>query len=219
MATNNYAFERVWQIHKMLRPKPEDLVSPNRFFVREGKMMFRHEKKKKKKKRNFFLFNDILLLCRKEGPKRYYLRIYITLRAQNVSVQETNIDFQILLKTRQSSFIFFAQSEQDRKDWITDIQHSISGTHNEELIQRGIVPEPQIQKTTYNESSYDKNIVKEITKDIVKDNIDKKEKIKPKDDKDSSNESSSSSENDDDSSSDSPPPKPKSTKTGKKKKK
>jgi len=64
---------------------------------------------------------------------RYYLRIYITLRAQNVSLEEINIDHQFRLKTRQRSFVLYAPSSQARKEWMHDIALSINGTHEEEL--------------------------------------------------------------------------------------
>jgi len=82
------AYSRVWEIYGMLHPKPDDLISTSRYFVKEGEILVWDEKKKKKKKRYFFLFNDILLLCRRESHKRYWLRIHITLRSPYVSIEE-----------------------------------------------------------------------------------------------------------------------------------
>jgi len=93
------------------------------------------EKKKKKKKRYFFLFNDILLLCRREGKKRYWLRIHITLRSPHVNVENIeNASFnnEFRLHCRSRSFIIYAISPDLRKEWLQDLQYSISGTHPEE---------------------------------------------------------------------------------------
>jgi len=164
-------YERVWEIYNKIRPKPEDFLSATRFFVREGKMLFRDEKKKQKKKRYLFLFNDVLLFCRKEGPSRYYLRVYITLRAENVSVEEINLDHQFRLKTRQRSFIIFAPSSPLRAEWIHDLTLSINGTHVEELRSKGkalAVGDPTGEgpvETVLNADYYQKT---DVVKDLLK---------------------------------------------------
>jgi len=119
----------------LLYPKPDDLISPDRFFVREAEMYMWDEKKKKKKKRFFFLFNDILLLCRRETHKRYWLRINITLRSPYVSVEDIeNASFnnEFRLHCRSRSFILYAMTGEQKKDWIADLRHSIAGSHPEE---------------------------------------------------------------------------------------
>jgi len=133
--TNQYIYTRVWEIFETLHPKPDDLISTSRFFVREGEMFLWDEKKKKKKKRYFFLFNDILLLCRKESHKRFWLRIHITLRSPYVSIEDienSSYNNEFRLHCRSRSFILYASSPDQKKDWIQDLQHSISGTHKEE---------------------------------------------------------------------------------------
>jgi len=165
---NNYAYERVWEIYKKLRPKPEDLVSPTRFFVRKGKFWFQYEQKKKKKKRHFFLFNDILLLCRKEGPGRYYLRIYITLRAQGVSVESIDgPDFPIRLATRNQIFIFYLQSEEAQTLWYNEFDASINGTHPEESKKKK-TPENEAKEQDINTFRVEvTNVTKEIEQMIT----------------------------------------------------
>jgi len=122
---NQYAYDRVWEIYKKLKPKPEDLLSDSRFFVRKGKFWFRYERKKKKKKRHFFLFNDILLLCRKEGPSRYHLRVYITLRALGVSIKPLQtVNYPARLETRLQTFIFYFETLENRNIWIKEIEAS-----------------------------------------------------------------------------------------------
>jgi len=134
-ANNQYIYTRVWEIYETLHPKPDDLLSTSRFFVREDEMQLWDEKKKKKKKRYFFLFNDILLMCRKEGRKRFWLRIHITLRSPHVNVENIeNASFnnEFRLHCRSRSFIIYAVSPELRKDWIQDLQNSISCNHPEE---------------------------------------------------------------------------------------
>jgi len=169
----------------------------------------------------------VLLFCRKEGPSRYYLRIYITLRAQNVSVEEINLDNQFRLNTRQRSFILYAPSAQARKEWMHDINLSINGTHEEEIRVRSEfkaklqTPEKTVGKETpgktpgktgktpgketqttpvqspvpalkLTEDYYQKDVVKDLTKNIEKTPKEKKQQ--------SSDTSSSSSDSSSDSS-------------------
>jgi len=205
-------YERVWEIYNKIRPKPEDFLSATRFFIREGKMLFRDEKKKQKKKRYFFLFNDVLLFCRKEGPSRYYLRVYITLRAENVSVEEINLDHHFRLKTRQRSFIIIAPSSSLRAEWIRDITLSINGTHEEELRSKGKIPVPTEGpvETVLNEDYYKKtDVVKDLMKNAPKKSSksgsDKRKEKTVR--KDVYTESSSDKEEADTESSESPPKK------------
>jgi hypothetical protein len=46
------------------------------------------EKTKQRKKRHFFLFNDVLLLTKKEGSRKFWLRIYISLRSPHVNIDD-----------------------------------------------------------------------------------------------------------------------------------
>jgi hypothetical protein len=46
----------VWEIFELLHPKPDDLISPERFFVREAEMMMWDEKKKKKKRKDISFY-------------------------------------------------------------------------------------------------------------------------------------------------------------------
>jgi len=130
----------VWEIFELLHPKPDDLISPERFFVREGEMMMWDEKKKKKKKRYFFLFNDVLLLCRRETHKRYWLRIHVTLRSPHVSVEDIdnssfNNEFRVHCRAR--TFILYAGTPDQKKEWIADLRHSIAGSHPDDKKKDG----------------------------------------------------------------------------------
>jgi len=134
-SSTGYMYTRVWEIHELLYPKPDDLTSPDRFAVREAEMFMWDEKRKKKKKRFFFLFNDILLLCKRETHKRYWLRIHITLRSPYVSVEDidnSSFNNEFRLHCRSRSFIVYATTGEQKKEWVQDLRRSIEGTHPEE---------------------------------------------------------------------------------------
>jgi len=155
MSGSNYT--RVWEIHSLLHPKPDDLISTSRFFVREGELQIWDEKRRRKRKRYFFLFNDILLLTKRESHKRYWLRIHITLRSPYVSIEDTDsagYSFEFRLHCRSRSFILYAPHGEARRDWIDDLQKSIEGKHKEELENKKL---------------------QEITKELHKDALDVKE--------------------------------------------
>eukprot|EP01120_Amphizonella_sp_Union-15-10_P013392 TRINITY_DN6203_c0_g1_i1.p1 TRINITY_DN6203_c0_g1~~TRINITY_DN6203_c0_g1_i1.p1 ORF type:complete len:329 (-),score=54.13 TRINITY_DN6203_c0_g1_i1:41-1027(-) len=126
-----YSRTRVWQIYECLYPRPPDLVDGNRFFVREGELLVWSEKDKKKKERSFFLFNDLLLLCKKEGSKKYWLRIHVTLRSQVAFVEDSGsydpLEFRLRCRTR--TFLFWALSPESKKSWMQDLDASIKGKH------------------------------------------------------------------------------------------
>jgi len=128
-------YQRVWQINETLRPKPDDLISTSRFFVREGELGVWDEKKRAKKIRYFFLFNDILLLCKKESSKRYWLRIHITLRSPSVSIEEignASYNHEFRLHCRSRSFMLYAPTAEAKEDWINDLRRAISGDFPQE---------------------------------------------------------------------------------------
>jgi len=138
MSSSSYqaqAYARVWQIQQMLHPKPSDLISASRFFIREGELAMWHQKKRKKSKRYFFLFNDIMLLTKRQSSKKYLLRIHITLRSPSVSVESidsASFNWEFRLHCRTRSFILYANGEEDRELWTADMEKSIKGTHEEE---------------------------------------------------------------------------------------
>jgi len=135
---NRGSYQRVREVYNILYPKPVDLLQPSRFFVREGDLFMWNRKKSKKSLRHFYLFNDILLLCKKKTSKRYFLRIHITLRSPYVTVETINssaMNSEFRLHCKSRSFILYAFSEDERKEWVNDLDASIHGTHVEE---RGI---------------------------------------------------------------------------------
>jgi len=93
------------------------------------------EKKRAKKIRYFFLFNDILLLCKKESSKRYWLRIHITLRSPSVSIEEignASYNHEFRLHCRSRSFMLYAPTAEGKEDWINDLRRAITGDFPQE---------------------------------------------------------------------------------------
>jgi len=112
------------------------------------------KKGKKKKKRFFFLFNDILLLCKKETHKRFWLRIHITLRSPYVSVEDvenSSFNNEFRLHCRSRSFIIYAMTAEQKRVWVEELKKSIEGTHPEEKKKTDVgkkdEPKDEVRKT------------------------------------------------------------------------
>jgi hypothetical protein len=70
----------VMRVYKMLDPKPKELLTPSRRFMREGEVLQYNSKERRTKLKYFFLFNDVLLITKKEGKNKFWLKVYIGLR-------------------------------------------------------------------------------------------------------------------------------------------
>jgi len=120
--------------------------------------------KKKKKKRYFFLFNDVLLLCRKEGPSRYYLRVYITLRAQGVSISPLQTDnYPAKLVTKLQTFIFYFETLENRNTWIGELEGSITGPDKKKALSE------KQRKKQENEFKEEINTINQQVAELLKD--------------------------------------------------
>jgi len=178
-------YSRVHQIYQSLTPKPQDMLSNDRFFVREGNLQYYDNKKNKLKKRYFFLFNDIMLATKKEMNKKYWLRIHITLKSPNVSIENVeNNPFQFKLHCKARTFTFQTDSPELKDSWLEDILASISGLHDEkqEKISKDreqLLRNPKISSLEKGESTTKKNkdgddsdeYFKDDFKDDFKDNL------------------------------------------------
>jgi len=177
------AYRRVWEIEKLLTPRPMDFISTARFFVREGDMVVWEERGSKKVLRYFFLFNDILLICSQPRRKKYRLRVYITLRSPNVSVEtveSSSFNAEMRIHCKRKSFICYVPNAEDKKYWVQFIRMSIDGTHPEENHTKEIhkkaaeliaPPEPK----EYSESSSEEEVP--VAAPVV---VEEKKKKKPK---------------------------------------
>jgi len=114
--------------------------------VREGELGIWDEKKRQKKIRYFFLFNDILLLCKKESSKRYWLRIHITLRSPSVTIEEignSSFNNEFRLHCRSRSFMLYAPTPDAKEDWVKDLQRAIKGEFAQEEKDKKVLKQGQ----------------------------------------------------------------------------
>eukprot|EP01103_Thecamoeba_quadrilineata_P010845 TRINITY_DN2453_c0_g1_i1.p1 TRINITY_DN2453_c0_g1~~TRINITY_DN2453_c0_g1_i1.p1 ORF type:complete len:190 (+),score=37.39 TRINITY_DN2453_c0_g1_i1:120-689(+) len=120
----------VMKIYQMLTPKPPELLAPGRKYIREGKVQIYNPNQKRKKHRYFFLFNDVLLLTKKEGEKKFWLKIYISLltglRVQDV-LDSTNDppDVEFRIYAPKKTIICFAYTNTEKMEWLTSIGEAI----------------------------------------------------------------------------------------------
>jgi len=152
----------VWDINQMLSPKPHDFISTSRFFVKEGMLVLWDDRKRCKVKRYCFLFNDLFLFTipKKKG-KKFQLLIYMTLRTPSVSVESvdnSSYNSEFRLHARRKSFIFFAETPEDRKYWVKAVEASIKGTHPEEQHTKAVHQQAKdIAKIPVNEPMTDED--------------------------------------------------------------
>jgi len=114
----------------MLEPKPPELLTPGRKFLKEGLVHHYNPKHKKKKPRYIFLFNDCLLLTKKEGEKKHWLRFFVSLKS-GLKVEDVldsihnppDVEFRIYAPRK--TIILFASSAKNKQDWLDAIRGCI----------------------------------------------------------------------------------------------
>merc|ERR1712137_1319234 len=118
--------DKLLQIQESLTGCKTPIVSLSRIFIREGVLvkMCRREPKR----RYLFLFNDLLVYCSSnEGNQTYTFHRAMGLSQLRVDDIPDNSGmsnaFQIL--SNQKSFSVFAESAQDKKSWMADINKAI----------------------------------------------------------------------------------------------
>ena len=118
--------DKLLEIQKSLTgSKIPPIVAPGRIFMREGTLvkMCRREPKR----RYFFLFNDLLVYCTVNDEQTYTFHRAIGLGQLRVDeIPDTSgmtNAFQIL--SNQKSFSVFAESPEEKKKWMEDINKAI----------------------------------------------------------------------------------------------
>eukprot|EP01102_Stenamoeba_stenopodia_P003890 TRINITY_DN1400_c0_g1_i2.p1 TRINITY_DN1400_c0_g1~~TRINITY_DN1400_c0_g1_i2.p1 ORF type:complete len:388 (-),score=118.95 TRINITY_DN1400_c0_g1_i2:201-1364(-) len=129
-ALGNSDAGEVLRIYQMLTPKPDELVVSGRRFVKEGDVQVWSVKERMKKNRHLFLFNDVLLITKKEGKKKYWLKVYISLKSelkiqdvQDSSNDKPDVEFRIYAPKK--TFILFGFNPSHKQEWIGAIQQQI----------------------------------------------------------------------------------------------
>lgn len=105
------------------------------FFQSEGEVLNYNTKERRTKLKYFFLFNDVLLITKREGPKKFWLKVYITLQptlkiadVPDSTYKVPNVEFRLYAPRR--TFIFFCRTPANKESWINDIQSCINGRPN-----------------------------------------------------------------------------------------
>jgi len=128
---------RMQEIFQRLYPKPQEFITPKRFFIREGDVEMFHHNKRRRVTRHIYLFNDrILVTRRKTGTFAKYsdwLKIDVSLRAREVDIEmmktvSHNNEFRLHLPGK-LTYIFYAISPEEREAWVSDINKSMKGEH------------------------------------------------------------------------------------------
>jgi len=116
----------------MLDPKPPELLTPGRKFIKEGPIYFYNPKDKRKKPRYFFLFNDCLLVAKRERQTKFWLRFFVSLKS-GLKVEDVldsvhnppDVEFRIYAPKK--TLICFAQTPRAKLEWLDAIHRCISG--------------------------------------------------------------------------------------------
>jgi len=124
------ASSEILRVYQMLDPKPAELVVPGRKFIREGPVLIFNPKQKRKKQRYFFLFNDVLLLTKKEGERKYWLKIYISLKSglkvvDVLDSQNEPPDVEFRIYSPKKAIICFGHSRKGKEEWLAAINGCI----------------------------------------------------------------------------------------------
>lgn len=102
------------------------------FLFSEGEVLQYNQKERRPKLKYFFLFNDVLLITKREGPKKFWLKVYITLQPSlkvadvpDSAYRVPNVEFRLFAPRR--TFIFFCKNQPSKDDWIRSIRACIEG--------------------------------------------------------------------------------------------
>eukprot|EP01100_Stratorugosa_tubuloviscum_P015458 TRINITY_DN892_c0_g3_i1.p1 TRINITY_DN892_c0_g3~~TRINITY_DN892_c0_g3_i1.p1 ORF type:complete len:312 (+),score=157.01 TRINITY_DN892_c0_g3_i1:53-937(+) len=155
----------VSRVFEMLTPKPNELLIRGRYFIREGEVSVYNAKERKKKPRYFFLFNDLLLLTKKEGRKKFWLKVLIILRpglkVQDVLDSSNEVrDVEFRIYAPKKTFIIFALSPQQKREWLSSIQRCL------DVIEGKIQPNSTSTSIGHDERSSNSNNNSNISSNI-----------------------------------------------------
>jgi len=135
MSTGHYVSPDVKRVYNMLTPKPKELLreAQHRKYLREGDIGVWNAKERRLKQRYFFLFNDVLLLCKREGRNSYWLKVFVSLRTslriEDVPDSQTPNKVEFRLYAPKKTFVLFANSQEEKHAWIRDIRASCQGEY------------------------------------------------------------------------------------------
>lgn len=163
-------------VYRMLYPKPKPLLQYCKELVRHGELVYYSPNTNTTKPRYFFLFDNALLLTKRTGKKRYWLKIYVHLRHGVTLVDSSPTDTQfrlmVTVKGRSRPIVMYGKTLQHKGLWVRDIQHvlwvvsgrkgpdpsaaaasSSSTSSSSPTTQRGSAPSPSKPKVASRDSN------------------------------------------------------------------
>lgn len=122
------------KIYHMCNPHPKPLLQGKKTLIRHGSLDYFSPNTVSRKSRYLFLFNDALLIAKREGPQKFWLRIYIHLRSGNCHIvpmwDSPEFEFRLLIdekgtleKRKQRRIILYGQNRAHKQAWLDDLMH------------------------------------------------------------------------------------------------
>jgi len=122
------------KIYHMCNPHPKPLLQGKKTLIRHGSLDYFSPNTVSRKSRYLFLFNDALLIAKREGPQKFWLRIYIHLRSGNCHIvpmwDSPEYEFRLLIdekgtleKRKQRRIILYGQNRAHKQAWLDDLMH------------------------------------------------------------------------------------------------
>jgi len=123
------------KVYQMCTPHPKPLLQGRRNLVRHGTLDYFSPNTVSRKPRYFFLFSDCLLLTKRTGTQKFWLKIYIHL-GTNVHVipmwDSPDFEFRLLIdekgtlaKRKQRRLILYGQNRTHKEAWLSDLLHCL----------------------------------------------------------------------------------------------
>eukprot|EP00004_Rigifila_ramosa_P010295 TRINITY_DN2212_c0_g1_i1.p1 TRINITY_DN2212_c0_g1~~TRINITY_DN2212_c0_g1_i1.p1 ORF type:complete len:202 (-),score=42.28 TRINITY_DN2212_c0_g1_i1:31-636(-) len=107
----------------MFQPE-EELVEPQRVFLKQGTLM--KVSRKEVLKRHFFLFNDILIYAKPIGVGLSALSLSQKLELERMKVEKNPDDAcQFTIQSAKKSFVCVADTPEERDAWVFELQSGI----------------------------------------------------------------------------------------------
>jgi len=94
-----------------------------------------NSKEKRLKPRHIFLFNDCLLIAKREGRQKYWLKVFISLGA-NIQIEDvqdsaSNEKVEFRIYAAKKNFILFARSRPEKESWLSELKDLIAKRRGE----------------------------------------------------------------------------------------
>lgn len=123
------------KVYQMCTPHPKPLLQGRRSLVRHGTLDYFSPNTISRKPRYFFLFSDCLLLTKRTGTQKFWLKVYIHL-GPNIHIipmwDSPDFEFRLLIdekgtlaKRKQRRLILYGQNKSHKEAWLSDLLHCL----------------------------------------------------------------------------------------------